>query len=180
MSLYTEIMHCRANPLVFVSSRLEIDASDVVLVLPDLTCQHVLLFVRCLLSPMKSNSRSHRNVLREVSQILGAKIEEDMEEYFGAKETRYLEDVKEVMSELREEDKESQNIAGGEKGTVSSLGMANLDNVTDTVLRENFSDQEGRLVCLVCFQSLPAGDFTGFREHVAKHEVGNFSVSSSA
>ena len=65
MSLYTEIMHCRSNPLVFVSSRLEIDASDVVLVLPDLACQHVLLFVRCLLSPMKGNSRSHRNVLRE-------------------------------------------------------------------------------------------------------------------
>jgi len=162
------IIFASASPIL---RRLEIDASDVVLVLPDLACQHVLLFVRCLLSPMKGNSRSHRNVLREVSQILGAKVEENMEEYFVAKETRYLEDVKEVMSELREEDKESQNIAGGEKGTVSSLGMANLDNVTDTVLRENFSDQEGRLVCLVCFQSLPAGDFTGFREHVAKHEL---------
>ena len=180
MSPYNEIMRCQTNPYVFVSSRLEIDASDVVLVLPDLACQHVLLFVRCLLSPMKSNSKSQRNILREVSQILGAKIEDNMEEYFVAQEASCLEDVKEVMSKLREEDKEPQSIAGGEKGTVSSLGMANLDNVTDTVLRENFSDQEGRLVCLVCFQILPAGDFTGFRKHVAKHEVGNFSVSSSA
>ena len=180
MSPYIEIMRCQTNLLVFVSSRLEVDASDVVLILPDLACQHILLFVRCLLSPMKSNSKSQRNILREVSQILGAKIEDNTEEYFVAMETSYLEDVKEVMSELREEDKEPQTIAGGEKGTVSSLGMANLDNVTDTVLRENFSDQEGRLVCLVCFQILPAGDFTGFREHVAKHEVGIFSVSSSA
>ena len=45
---------------------------------------------------------------------MGAKIEDNMEEYFVAKETSYLEDVKEVMSELREEDKESQSIVRGE------------------------------------------------------------------
>ena len=74
------------------------------------------------------------------------------------------------MREMRGEREQPKN-EREEGRTLSNLALANLDNLTDTVLRENFSDQEGRLVCLVCYQILPAGDFLGFREHVAKHEV---------
>ena len=154
--------------------RLDIAASDAVLILPDLPSRHLLMFVQSLLSPMKSVSRTQRNSLRSVSQTLGTGFEEEhLEGYCDTNnEAVVLEDhVRGVMRTMRGE-REPQKRNEGEEGmSLSNLAMANLDHLTDTVLRENFSDQEGRLVCLVCYQILPAGDFPGFREHVAKHEV---------
>ena len=150
--------------------RLNIDACDAVLVLPDLPSRHLLLFVESLLSPLKSASRSHRNALRSVSQTLGTGLEEQLEESCDTIDADVSEDVRGVMRTMRGEREPPKN--DGEEGmTLSNLAMANLNHLTDTVLRENFSDQEGRLVCLVCYQILPAGDFPGFRDHVTKHEV---------
>ena len=157
--------------------RLDIAACDLVLILPDLPSRHLLMFVESLLSPMKSVSRTQRNSLRSVSQTLGTGLEEQLEESCDTIDADVSEDVRGVMRTMRGEREPPKN--EGEQGmTLSNLAMANLNHLTDTVLRENFSDQEGRLVCLVCYQILPAGDFPGFREHAAKHEVrltsGNF------
>ena len=149
--------------------RIEIAACDAVLVLPDINSQDLLIFVESLLSPMKSASQSQRKALKRVTQILGTGLEENMEEYFVTNDDNALEDVRGVMREMKVEREPPKNV-GEEKKTMSNLAMANLDHLTDTVLRENFSDQEGRLVCLVCYQIITAGDFAGFREHVAKHE----------
>ena len=150
--------------------RLDIDACDAALVLPDLPSRHLLLFVESLLSPLKSASRSQRNTLRSVSQTLCSGFDDHLEEYCVTNDADAPEDVRGVMREMRGEREQPKN-EREEGRTLSNLALANLDNLTDTVLRENFSDQEGRLVCLVCYQILPAGDFLGFREHVAKHEV---------
>ena len=126
------------------------------------------MFVESLLSPLKSVSRSQRIALRSVSQTLGTKFEEHLKTDCVTSNLDIPEDMRGVMREMRGE-RESQNEEEGK--SLSNLAVSKLDNLTDTVLRENFSDQEGRLVCLVCYQILPAGDFPGFREHVAKHEV---------
>ena len=149
--------------------RLDIAACDAVLVLPDLLSRHLLLFVESLLSPLKSASRSHRNALRSVSQTLGTGFEDHLEDHCVTHDLDVPEDVRGVMREMRGEKEPPKNEVEGK--SLSNLALAKLDHLTDTVLRENFSDQEGRLVCLVCYQILPAGDFPGFREHVAKHEV---------
>ena len=149
--------------------RLDIAACDAVLVLPDLLSRHLLLFVESLLSPLKSASRSHRNALRSVLQTLGTGFEDHLEDHCVTHDLDVPEDVRGVMREMRGEKEPPKNEVEGK--SLSNLALAKLDHLTDTVLRENFSDQEGRLVCLVCYQILPAGDFPGFREHVAKHEV---------
>ena len=147
--------------------RLDIDACDAVLVLPDLLSRHLLMFVESLLSPLKSASNSQRKALRSVLQTLGTGFEDNLEDHCVITDHDVPEDVRGVMREMKREPQENKE----EGKSLSNLAVANLDHLTDTVLRENFSDQEGRLVCLVCYQILPAGDFPGFREHVAKHEV---------
>ena len=127
------------------------------------------MFVESLLSPLKSVSRSQIIALRSVAQTLCMRFEEHLKDDCV---TSYLENAKDVRGVMREIREESESLKHEEEGkSLSNLAVSNLDNLTDTVLRENFSDQEGRLVCLVCYQILPAGDFPGFRGHVTKHEV---------
>ena len=149
--------------------RLDIDACDAVLVLPDLLSRHLLMFVQSLLSPLKSASNSQRKALRSVSQTLGTGFEDNLEDHCVSTDHDVPEDVRGVMREMKGEKEPPKNEVEGKSR--SNLALANLDHLTDAVLRENFSDQEGRLVCLVCYQILPAGDFPGFRGHVVKHEV---------
>ena len=72
--------------------------------------------------------------------------------------------------------------AGGSAGSGSSSGMktkqqqctlnlavVDLDQVTDEVLSDNYSDQEGRLVCLVCYKLHGPLEQKLFRHHVKEH-----------
>ena len=52
--------------------------------------------------------------------------------------------------------------------------MWELDQVTDEVLTDNFSDHEGRLVCLVCYKLHGPLEQKLFRNHVkenSKHQL---------
>jgi len=51
-----------------------------------------------------------------------------------------------------------------------NLSKLDLDNVTDEVLSANFSDQEGRLVCLICYKIMGNGEFQLFRKHLQAHD----------
>lgn len=59
----------------------------------------------------------------------------------------------------------------GSSKCLFTLSSVDLEKVTDDVLTENFSDQLGRLVCLVCYKILGPSDFPAYRSHVASHEA---------
>ena len=50
-----------------------------------------------------------------------------------------------------------------------NLSVVDLDQVTDEVLSDNYSDQEGRLVCLVCYKLHGPLEQKLFRHHVKEH-----------
>jgi len=58
-----------------------------------------------------------------------------------------------------------------DKKCLLNLAVVDLEKVTDDVLTENFSDQVGRLVCLVCYKILGPSDFKSYRSHVKEHDV---------
>ena len=61
-----------------------------------------------------------------------------------------------------------------------NLAVVELDNVTDEVLSDNYSDQEGRLVCLVCYKLHGPLDHKLVRSHVrqhSKHQLEKVSIS---
>eukprot|EP00092_Neocalanus_flemingeri_P029795 GFUD01032349.1.p1 GENE.GFUD01032349.1~~GFUD01032349.1.p1 ORF type:complete len:823 (+),score=166.44 GFUD01032349.1:67-2535(+) len=57
-----------------------------------------------------------------------------------------------------------------DKKCLLNLAAVDLEKVTDDILTENFSDQVGRLVCLVCYKILGPSDFNSYRSHVKEHE----------
>ena len=57
-----------------------------------------------------------------------------------------------------------------DKKCLLNLASVDLDKVTDDILTENFSDQVGRLVCLVCYKILGPSDFISYRSHVKEHD----------
>ena len=57
-----------------------------------------------------------------------------------------------------------------DKKCLLNLGKVDIDIVGDEVLTENFCDQEGRLVCLVCYKIMGPSEFQVYRDHVKEHE----------
>jgi len=58
-----------------------------------------------------------------------------------------------------------------DKKCLLNLAAVDLEKVTDDILTENFSDQVGRLVCLVCYKILGPSDFNSYRSHVKEHDT---------
>jgi len=148
---------------------------DCCLLMPDLTTKQLLVFLRCLFNTrLREIDTATATILSEMTQVLGIKQTQQAEPSFvvhqeneGEREQEVVVDeqveaaVVEVGSNFSEADLE--------KKSISDLAAVDLFSLTDEVLGENFSDQEGRLVCLVCYKLLPPGQFPALRSHLATH-----------
>ena len=56
-----------------------------------------------------------------------------------------------------------------EERNFSYLSEFDLESLDDQILTANFSDQEGRLVCLVCYKIFGAQHHSAFRNHLTAH-----------
>ena len=45
-----------------------------------------------------------------------------------------------------------------------------ISSISDRTILENFSDQEARLVCLVCYKIFGPEEYSSFRSHVTNHK----------
>ena len=50
------------------------------------------------------------------------------------------------------------------------LSDVDISSISDRTILENFSDQEARLVCLVCYKIFGPEEYSGFRSHVTNHK----------
>ena len=50
------------------------------------------------------------------------------------------------------------------------LSDVDISSISDRTILENFSDQEARLVCLVCYKIFGPEEYSSFRSHVTNHK----------
>ena len=50
------------------------------------------------------------------------------------------------------------------------LSDVDISSISDRTILENFSDQEARLVCLVCYKIFGPEEYATFRSHVTNHK----------
>jgi len=56
------------------------------------------------------------------------------------------------------------------KKCLLNLNKVDINIVADEILTENFCDQEGRLVCLVCYKIMAPTEFQTYRDHIKCHD----------
>ena len=121
---------------------------DYCVIMPDITTSELSTFLQCLyntkLNELNQNAMA---ILRDISSLLGYT---DFDEIETPEDQILVQEVKEPKEKEEKDTKEET------KSKLSSLTLAqiNIDSLTDEVLGDNFSDQEGRLVCLVCYKLL--------------------------
>ena len=119
---------------------------DCFIILPDITTTQLNTFIRSLLSVTLDHLSSEEiQIIRNIANIFSIKgLDHDQE--------------------AADKDQHHGNPSSSASGSVQtnsvktveqSLGRVDIDSVTDDVIVKNFSDQESRLVCLVCYKLLP-------------------------
>jgi len=66
---------------------------------------------------------------------------------------------------------ENNPAAAVDRKCLLNLGKVEIDVIGDEVLTQNFCDQEGRLVCLVCYKIMGPSEFQAYREHLKGHDL---------
>ena len=145
---------------------------DCSLILPDITTSELSTFLQYLYNTkLKEFNRNAMEILREISSTLGY-TDFDMEtpqDQILVQELQPVEEVKEVI-ESHDEPPVKEETKGSSKTSALTLAQINIDSLTDEVLGDNFCDQEGRLVCLVCYRLHGPTDHVRFRAHIREHE----------
>jgi DNA-directed RNA polymerase subunit RPC12/RpoP len=55
------------------------------------------------------------------------------------------------------------------------LSDVDISSIPDRTINENFSDQDARLVCLVCYKIFGAAEYSSYRAHVVNHTMSALS-----
>jgi len=169
---------------------------DFCILLPDISSRKLLVFLRCLFNGrLKEINSNTLQILKEVIGVLGSltecntsqkSINTNEVDTLGMSEKQKIDELpnNEVVKmqstatplnpsedmplcpEMRISDSESDL----EQKCLLNLAAVDLNKVTDDILTENFSDQVGRLVCLVCYKILGSSDFNGYRNHIKEHD----------
>ena len=122
---------------------------DFCVILPDVTTSELSTFLQCLYNTkLEEFNQNAMTILCDISSLLGYT---DFDDIKTPEDQIVVQEVKLPLEEVKEKEAKEDT-----KSKLSSLTLAqiNIDSLTDEVLEDNFSDQEGRLVCLVCYKLL--------------------------
>ena len=153
----------------------DICVEDCCVILPDVTKSELSTFLQCLYNTkLEELNHSAMNIIRDISFILGyTDFELEPEEPMLVQELKPSEEVQEVREICEEVPAKEDVKVPSKSGGPLTLAQINIDSLTDEVLGDNFCDQEGRLVCLVCYKLLGPAEHARFRCHIREHERGD-------
>ena len=122
---------------------------DCFIILPDITTTQLNTFIRSLLSVTLDHLSSEEiQIIRNIANIFSIKgLDHDQD---AADKDQHHGNATSSASSSS-----STSTTTSVKTVEQSLGRVDIDSVTDDVIVKNFSDQESRLVCLVCYKLLP-------------------------
>ena len=120
---------------------------DCFIILPDITTTQLNTFIRSLLSVTLDHLSSEEiQIIRNIANIFSIKgLDRDGQE--AADKDQHHGNATSSST--------TTTTTTSVKTVEQSLGRVDIDSVTDDVIVKNFSDQESRLVCLVCYKLLP-------------------------
>ena len=160
-----------ASLLPSLSSLGDVSLEDCCILLPDVTTDQLTLFLQCLYNAklIEFNIKS-RKIIKEIADIL------------GCKNLNFAKESPTVTFDVTNNVEETSGIIDHENSIVTTteekncrksilcLTQIDVDEVTDDILSDNFSDQDGRLVCLVCYKLLGSTEHKKFRSHMKQHD----------
>ena len=73
------------------------------------------------------------------------------------------------LSPLLQEDNQDSSESEGDNYYPEVLDHDNIETIKDEDFKGNFSDQEGRLVCLVCYKMFQPNSYSLLRQHLSTH-----------
>ena len=138
---------------------------DSILILPSVKIQDLDTFFTCLQTATTLPNHLLSQLEVSVSNLspffnLNELVFQDTYNYFQNDEE---EQVLDIMSDA---------ILTPNTVTITELTKENITKISDEDFQDNFSDQEGRLVCLACYKMFQPNSFALLKTHLATHPEG--------
>jgi len=162
-------------------------------IIPDITKFQLITFLQCLYNvKLRELNQNAVNIIRNISSLLGCKsldfseISKQSEKIVICKEADGGDDSFQDDLNVPSPESVSNSSLNASLNTslapvaeetnkntrlsLINLTQIDIEGITDEVLSNNFSDQEGRLVCLVCYRLHGAQEHNKFRNHIKQHD----------
>ena len=154
-----------------------LDLDQVCVLLPEISLDKFTTFLQCLYNTkIREFNQSVKKIISEICSLLGYNQFDDLTDSPSAAGSPVhpsnVEDAgdDDSVSNESEDVTKNQEKTSSKSCVIMNLTQIDIDNVTDEVISDNFSDQEQRLVCFVCYRLMGCEEHRKFRQHIKSHD----------